>query len=79
MFTHDTASFLLSFRIPLLWPPQIRFITRVASGALNTVELTHSGLPDREQLVSIRLNSLRPLGCQCYSLVPVGRKKNKNI
>lgn len=28
--------------------------------SLNTVELTHSGLPDREQLVSVRLNSLRP-------------------
>lgn len=52
---------LLSICYSLLsFPTVYLFISRVPPWALNTVELTHSGPPDRKQLVSVRLNSLRP-------------------
>lgn len=56
----DTTSFLLFICYSLLSLFLYLFISRVPPWALNTVELTDSGLPDRKQLVSVRLNSLRP-------------------
>lgn len=60
LFIFDTTSFLLPICYSLLSLFLYLFISRVPPWALNTVELTESGLPDRKQLVSVRLNSLRP-------------------
>lgn len=60
LFIFDTTSFLLPICYSLLSLFLYLFISRVPPWALNTVELTDSGLPDRKQLVSVRLNSLRP-------------------
>lgn len=60
LFIFDTTSFHLPICYSLLSLFLYLFISTVPPWALNTVELTDSGLPDRKQLVSVRLNSLRP-------------------